>query len=419
MTNRIGRSRLFYGWVIVAVAGLCYGFGMSPVFYSWSIFAPRMVADLGVDRGDIGGVFGLFNVLYQLVGLLVGLAIVRIGLRTVMAVGFCTTALGLFLLSRAETVADSYLGFSVLAGIGIGFSTIVPAQTLGQNWFLRRRALVIGIIFAVGGLVGRLVAPADAWVLRHYDWRTGWLLIAGLSLLLALVAALFVRERPESLGQYRDGVTPSQDAAAHRATLAAEADRWTAAEAVRTPQFRLMLVCGVAYAVPYNTVVAHLTLHLIDVGYAETVAIGFVGTMALISIAGRLGGALGDWVSPQRMLAVALAIEGLGAGALLLAADFRLALLAVSLVAVGFGIAFVSIPVVFSHFFGRQAFAVTTGIRMSCTGVLGGLGPWLAGVAFDSTGSYAVSFLGLLVVGAAGSLCAFVMRHPGPPPRPA
>ena len=91
----------------MAVAGLCYGFGMSPVFYSWSIFAPRMVADLGVDRGDIGGVFGLFNVLYQLVGLLVGLAIVRIGLRTVMAVGFCTTALGLFLLSRAETVADS------------------------------------------------------------------------------------------------------------------------------------------------------------------------------------------------------------------------------------------------------------------------------------------------------------------------
>ncbi len=411
-------SRLFYGWVIVVVAGVCYGFGMSPVFYSWSIFAPRMVGDLNVGRGDIGGVFDLFNVLYQLVGLLVGLAIVRIGLRTVMAAGFCTTALGLFMLSRAETATDAYLGFSVLGGIGIGFSTIVPAQTLGQNWFLRRRALVIGIIFAVGGLVGRLVAPADAWVLRHYDWRTGWLLIAGLSLCLALVAALFVRERPEVLGQHRDGVAPRKDEDPGRVILAAEADRWTAAQAIRTPQFVLMLVCGVAYAVPYNTVVAHLTLHLIDVGHAEAVAIGFVGTMALISIAGRLAGAVGDWVSPQRALALALAIEGLGAGLLLLAADLRLALLAVSLVGIGFGIAFVSIPVVFSHFFGRQAFAVTTGIRMSCTGVLGGLGPWLAGVAFDSTGSYAVPFLALLAVGAAGSLSAFVMRHPGAPPQP-
>ena len=418
MTAPATRPRFFYGWAIVVVAGLCYGFGMSPVFYSWSIFAPRMVADLDVGRGDIGGVFGLFNVLYQLVGLLVGLAIVRIGLRTVMAAGFCTTALGLLLLSGAETAAETYLGFSVLAGIGIGFSTIVPAQTLGQNWFLRRRALVIGIIFAVGGLVGRLVAPADAWVLAHYDWRTGWLLIAGLSLVLALTAALFVRERPEVVGQRRDGAAPDDERAGH-AALAATADRWTAAQAVRTPQFLLMLVCGVAYAVPYNTVVAHLTLHLIDVGHAETAAIGFVGTMALISIAGRLAGAVGDWLSPQRTLSVALAIEGLGAGTLLLAADPRLALLAVSLVAIGFGVAFVSIPVVFSHFFGRKAFAVTTGIRMSCTGVLGGLGPWLTGVVFDSTGSYTMPFLALLGVGIAGSLCAFVMRHPGAPPQPA
>ena len=76
------RPRSFYGWVIVLVAGLCYGLGMSPVYYSWGIFAPRLVSDLGVDRGDVGGVFGLFSVLYQCVGVLVGLAITRLTLRT-------------------------------------------------------------------------------------------------------------------------------------------------------------------------------------------------------------------------------------------------------------------------------------------------------------------------------------------------
>ncbi|MDE0827709.1 MAG: hypothetical protein OSB03_00755 [Vicinamibacterales bacterium] len=48
------RPRLFYGWAIVLVAGLCYGLGMSPMYYSWSMFAPRLVVDLGVDRGDVG-----------------------------------------------------------------------------------------------------------------------------------------------------------------------------------------------------------------------------------------------------------------------------------------------------------------------------------------------------------------------------
>lgn len=409
--------RIFYGWVIVLVAGLCYGFGMSPVYYSWSIFTPRMIAELEIDRADAGGVFGLFNVLYQLVGLLVGLAIVRFGLRSVMAAGFCTTAAGLLVVSRADTVLDFYLGFSLLGGIGIGFSTIVPAQTLGQNWFLRRRALVIGIIFAFGGLVGRLVAPADAWVLANHDWRTGWSFIALLSLTLAVVAVVFVRETPEAVGQQRDGRAPDRDPGDRpRDTLAAVADQWTPAQAIRTPQFLLMLVCGVAYAVPYNTAVAHLTLHLLDVGHPEAVAIGFVGTLALISIGGRLMGAVGDWVSPQGALAVALALEGLGAGGLLLAADPTLALLAVSCVGIGFGAAFVSIPVVFSHFFGRRAFSVTTGIRMTCTGVFGGLGPWLAGVAFDAMGSYTAAFLGLAAVGVAGAACAAMMRHPGPPP---
>ena len=410
------RPRSFYGWVIVLVAGLCYGLGMSPVYYSWGMFAPRLVSDLGVDRGDVGGVFGLFSVLYQCVGVLVGLAIARFGLRGVMAAGFCLTAVGLLFLSRAETVFDCYVGFSVLGGIGIGFSTIVPAQTLGQNWFLRRRALVLGIIFASGGIVGRLVAPADVWVLQYYDWRTGWIAIAALSVALAVLAGVFVRETPETVGQKRDGGKPDRSPDVNADEMAAVADQWTAAQAIRTPQFALMIVCGVAYAVPYNTAAAHLTLHLTDLGHAEAGAIGFVGTMVLVSIGGRLMGAIGDWVPPQWALAVALALEGLGAGGLLLAADSTMALAAVSLIGVGFGLAYISIPVVFSHFFGRRAFSVTTGIRMTITGVVAGLGPWLAGLAFDATGSYAAPFIGLMLVGLAGAGCAAALRHPGPPP---
>ena len=189
-------SRFFYGWVILLVAGLCYGFGMPPVYYSWSIFAPRITAELGIDRAAVGGVFGLFNTLHQCVGLLVGLAIARFGLRRVMPAGFCITAAGLLLLAGADTARDCYVGFSVLGGIGIGFSTTVPAQTLGQNWFLRRRARVIGAIFTVGGLVG-LARRAGGCVgpraLRLAD-RLG--LIAALSVGLALVAASLVREGP-------------------------------------------------------------------------------------------------------------------------------------------------------------------------------------------------------------------------------
>ena len=138
--------------------------------------------------------------------------------------------------------------------------------------------------------------------------------------------------------------------------------------------------------------------------------------MALISIGGRLVGAIGDWISPQSALSVALALEGLGAGGLVLAGDPAVANVSIALIAVGFGAAFVSIPVVFAHFFGRQAFSVTTGIRMTITGVFSGLGPWLTGLVFDATGSYTIPFIGLMVVGLAGAAAAAAMRHPGAPP---
>ena len=86
------------------------------------------------------------------------------------------------------------------------------------------------------------------------------------------------------------------------------------------------------------------------------------------------------------------------------------------MIALGFGVAYISIPVVFSHFFGRRAFSVTAGIRMTITGVFSGLGPWLAGLAFDATGSYAIPFVGLMAVGFAGVASAAAMRHPGAPP---
>ena len=240
--------------------------------------------------------------------------------------------------------------------------------------------------------------------------------IAVLSATLAVVAGLLVRESPELLGQRRDGAEPGAPAGGATEQLASVADRWTAAQAIRTPQFVLMLVCGVAYSVPWNTVVPHLTLHMLDVGYPEAVAIGFVGTMALISIGGRLVGAVGDWISPQYALSVALALEGLGAGGLLLAADPMMANVSIALIAVGFGAAYISIPVVFSHFFGRRAFSVTTGIRMTITGVFSGLGPWLAGLAFDANGSYTIPFIGLMAVGLVGAVAAAAMRHPGAPP---
>ncbi len=64
------RSGFFYGWVIVVIAWILYGFGIAPAFYSWGQFAPTLIEDLEISRANFGLIFGMFTFIYSAMGLL-------------------------------------------------------------------------------------------------------------------------------------------------------------------------------------------------------------------------------------------------------------------------------------------------------------------------------------------------------------
>ena len=417
------KNVFLYGWFMIAIAWVCYGFGISPAYYSWGIFSDYLMEDLSLNATQFGAVFGVFTLLYSCVGFLVGPAMNRWSIRAVMTCGFITSAIGFFYMSRADSIIDCFIGFSILGGAGIGFATIIPCQTIGQNWFLKRRALAIALILIAGGIVGKGVARVDNWILAEYTWRTGWVVISCISAGLAVFAAIFVRDTPEQVGLGRDGATEEEEKATLSTMLKTKdgetQEEWTGSQAIRTPQFAMMVLCGVAYAVPWGVVVPHLKLHLLNIGYEGAVAATFVGTMALISIGGRLAGAIGDYVPAHLVLAFALLMEGLGTVGLLVAQETYIANISITLIALGFGTAYISVPVVFSHFFGRKAFGVTSGIRITITGVFNALGPIAAGFIFDQTGAYTIAFIGIGILCLIGSISAALLRHPGAPPQTA
>ena len=114
-------------------------------------------------------------------------------------------ALGFWLTSRADSVTALFLSYSLVGGMGIGLSTVLPAQTLPVFWFKRYRARATAIILLGAAVVGGLTTPVDNLILHRWDWRTGWVLIACVSVLVALISAVFLRNKPEDLGQRRDG----------------------------------------------------------------------------------------------------------------------------------------------------------------------------------------------------------------------
>ena len=413
--------RLFYGWPLVGVGFVVYGFGMAPAYYSWGFFAPEVMADVGLSRRQIGEVFGAFTLVYSVASPCAAFSIRKVGLRLSICFGALLAAAGFFLVSRADSFGDFLLAYSLIGGFGIGFSTILAGQSLAVHWFRRYRARAIAVIMLGAAVVGAAVNPVNALVLERWDWRFGWVLISCVSLGVALVAAVFVRNRPEDLGQLRDGQDPGDSSSASQAGGATPAPASPldeslpslgVLEALRTPQFWVVVFAGLSYALSWRILTAHGRLHLENLGFATTVAAGILGVRVGVSAFGRLSGSLGDFLAPARVMAVALTINASGLLLLVGSRSAALATLAVVLIGVGYGACYISGPVVSAHFFGREAFVGTASVRIALVGVIGFLGPSWAGAIADRTGSYGSTLVVLAVLCLVGAVGIAVCRSP-------
>ena len=395
---------------MVGVGFLIYGLGIGPAYYSWGFFAPELIAELGLSRQQIGQMFGAFTVAFALASPVAAVAIRRVGVRTTVTGGALLAAAGFWMVSRAESAPELYIGYSLIGGLGVGFSTLLPAQSLPVFWFRTYRARATAVILLGAGIVGGLVTPADALILRHWDWRTGWQIIAGVSVLVAVIAALFIRNQPSDLGQRRDGraVEDPSEGKARRRKRRGE----PYSERFGLPTSGSPVSQAATNTIPWRVMTAHGALHLEDLDFGTTAAGAILGVRVGASSFGRLTGSLGDFMAPTRVLALALIVNAVGLAFLVSADTALIAYPCVFALGVAYGAAYTSTPVVFAEFFGRAAFVGTSGVRIALIGVLGYAGPTWAGAAADRTGSYAGTLWVLVVLALLGAVSIWYCRPP-------
>jgi sugar phosphate permease len=193
--------------------------------------------------------------------------------------------------------------YGIVIGTGISFSTIVPATTLVARWFKRYRGIAMAIALSASGFAGFLGAPLLNRILAANggNWRQAWLFVAGIAIASGLIAALFVKERPQDLGQSPDGI--ADDPVALAKSLPGEdfsRQIWTPSQAYRTSAYWMIFIGGIACEFPYFFFVAHWILHLRSANVAAATAAWAMGFLTLGGIGGRLiGGFLMDKVTAR------------------------------------------------------------------------------------------------------------------------
>ncbi|WP_027783423.1 MULTISPECIES: MFS transporter [Burkholderia] len=386
--NRLGASRLFYGWYVVAAAFAVtfVGFGSA---YTFSAFVESLQRDFAASRGQISLVFSLAGFLYFGFGIVSGPLADRFGSRRLAVAGMLLTGAGLAAAGAAHTLLQVYVAYGLGVGVGVGCA-YVPAVGAVQRWFVRRRGFASGL--AVAGIgVGTLVMPPLASALiAQVGWRGAYFALAALAVVLGAGMSLLIENDPR-----RRGLLPDGDAAGDDSRNAAVASTGaTVREAVTSRPFASLyaacLVCSFGVFVPF----VHLVPYALDHGVAPSTAVLLLGAIGVGSTAGRffLGG-LADRFGRRASLlamfagmAVAL-LAWAGAGTVATLAAFALVF------GVFYGGWVAVLPAVAMDYFGGRNVSAIIGILYTSVAFGTLIGPAAAGFIYDAGGGYLVPIL--------------------------
>ena len=408
----------FYGWtaligVMVAYGGLC-----GDIIYAYGVFLPAMGESFHWSRSALSGPYSLFIIVGGMLGPVAGMTVSRFGARKSVILCNIVAAFGLLGMSQVRELWHVYLFFGAMAGMSLGFGEFVSLTTVINNWFIRRRSLAMGLLFASGGAAGLVFPPLITWMMSGLGWRTAWVCIAAIHLLLTvLLAGTLIRSRPEDVGQAPDGLSDITDQ-----TLSKTATRnrvyqtpvdWNLRDALRTPTMWLIVALFSIFFFALNMLTTHQVAYLQDLNFSPMMSATVFGLMAGISIIGRLlSGALALRFEGRYLAAVFMTLMGLGILVLICARDISFMYLYSILTGIGFGGMIVLMPNLFGAYFGRTHYSRIVGWTTPIITLVCAASPVFAGFLYDVTGKYILSFSLASVLIFAGVVITLLCRPP-------
>ena len=305
--------RFHPGWVVAGVAFLALigaaGFRAAP-----SVLMLPLEEEFGWSRTDLSIGVTVNLLLYGLTAPFAAALMARFGLRRVTTIALLLVASGAALSIFATEPWMLVLTWGVLIGLGTGSMALVFAATVADQWFIRSRGLVVGVLTA-GGATGQLVfLPFIAILVADQGWRQASLLVAGGALLVVPLVLLFLRNSPTDLGLAPYGAPVGWVPVPRRQGNAVRLAIRTLARASKVRTFWALVagfaICG---ATTNGLVGTHFIPSAHDHGMPETTAAGLLALVGIFDIVGTIAsGWLTDRVNPRILLAVYYAGRGIG-----------------------------------------------------------------------------------------------------------
>ena len=398
-------GNLHYGWVIASLGVLVSMCVLGIARFAFGMLLPSMGEGLALSYGQMGTISTANFIGYLLGALLCSRIMSRTGARQLITIALAAIFATLALIAFSSNFWQVLTLFTI-TGLGSGTGNVAMVG-LVSHWFQRSlRGRAAGLVVSGSGFAIMLSGVLIPAINNRYGpdgWRYGWIALAGVVALVALVVAVLMRSDPADVG-----LKPAGEEGATAPTQAP-----IARAQARRATWHLGLIY-VAFGFSYVIYVTFIVTTLVDDrGFSESTAGWFWFAVGFFSIfSGPIFGSLSDRVGRRLGLA---AVFGMHITAYLLVGivlPTPFLYLSVFL----FGLSAWSIPGIVGaaagDYLGPSQAVHALGILTVFFGVGQAVGPAVSGVLADRTGSFDSSFLLAAALSVVGAVLSLLLKPP-------
>jgi MFS transporter, OFA family, oxalate/formate antiporter len=392
--------------VIIATAGVVMQVALGAV-YAWSVFRAALTEQYGASVSAVNATFSITILTLGFAAFFGGLWMGSSGPRIVAITAGVLYGAGVFLASFAESsLAILYLGYGLIAGIGIGLGYIVPVATL-IKWFPDKRGFITGVAvagFGGGAFVTAFIAEA---LVSSIGVFSTFAYLGVVYLVMVVGSALFMKNPPE--GWKPEGWDPDTEEGGGGTDV-----NYELGDSLKTWQWYalwallfLNVTAGIAIIVEAAPMAEEIA------GVSAVVAAGLVSIISIANAIGRFGWAwLSDAIGRKWVFFIMFLLQAALFFLLPLVSIYFL-LAALSFIIVScYGGGFGTMPAFAADYFGPANVGKIYGLMLTAWGFGGVLGPLLISYILDTSGSYTLAFYIIAGIMLISAVVAFIVRPP-------
>ena len=384
------KNKLFYGWIVVITFSIV-GTALFGIQFTFGVFFKSIVSEFVLTRAFTSSINSVSMLIMGFIAFGGGLAIDRYGPRIIILLMGIFTCLSLLLTSQTSSPWQLFITYSLLLSLGIGPIFVVITSTVSR-WFDKKRGLALGIAGAGSGLGTIIMAPLSAYLIVRFGWRISYIILGLIAWLVTIPLSRLLKKDPHEIGTIPDGINLQTYDEIDEDRL--RPVDLSPSQVFGTRSFWFLAFVWLFLSSSGFFIFVHFVPHITDMGFSASEAAIGLGLIGLSSFTGRiLVGAISDRIG-RKLTAVICALIQFGN---MLWLTWAHDLWMLYLFAIVFGFTYngltTAISALIGDIFGIHSIGSIMGMLEIGFGIGAAIGPFIAGIIYDASGSYYIAFL--------------------------